>query len=212
MNKSRSISRELALLVLGQISETASECDQTINIENLINKALDTLINHCREDLDGCSQKLESAHEKLLDSELQKNDLISSNKARSLITNSLVDVEIVLNCLSALLELPRLIALSDHETIRINTIERVSFVVQKFNKIDKKLDNVMEGWRLKRLPRIDRDILRLAYIDLFDLKTPSAVVCNEAVELANRYSDPQGRKMINGILRRLLEHSNNSKS
>jgi N utilization substance protein B len=52
------------------------------------------------------------------------------------------------------------------------------------------------------VPRIDRDILRLAAVDLSDFKTPSAVACNEAVELANRYSDEQGRRMINGVLRR----------
>jgi len=67
------------------------------------------------------------------------------------------------------------------------------------------LDGVMEGWRLTRLPRIDRDILRLAVVDLTSLKTPSAVACNEAVELANRYSDEQGRRMINGVLRRLQD-------
>ena len=44
----------------------------------------------------------------------------------------------------------------------------------------------MEGWRLTRLPRIDRDILRLAVIDLSELNTPAAVACNEAVELAHR--------------------------
>lgn len=53
------------------------------------------------------------------------------------------------------------------------------------------------------MPRIDRDILRLAVIDLSELNTPAAVVCNEAVELAHRFSDEQGRKMINGVLRRL---------
>jgi len=60
----------------------------------------------------------------------------------------------------------------------------------------------MEGWRLTRLPRIDRDILRLAVVDLETFATPPAVACNEAVELANRYSDEQGRRMINGVLRR----------
>ena len=60
----------------------------------------------------------------------------------------------------------------------------------------------MEGWRLSRLPRIDQDILRLAVVDLVDLATPAPVAFNEAVELANRYSDQQGRRMINGVLRR----------
>jgi N utilization substance protein B len=52
------------------------------------------------------------------------------------------------------------------------------------------------------LPRIDRDILRLAAVDLNTFSAPPAVACNEAVELAHRYSDDQGRRMINGVLRR----------
>ena len=55
---------------------------------------------------------------------------------------------------------------------------------------------------MSRLPRIARDILRLAVVDLTDLSTPAPVAISEAVELANRYSDEQGRRMINGVLRR----------
>ena len=68
---------------------------------------------------------------------------------------------------------------------------------------DSDIDQVMDGWRLKRLPRNDREILSLAYVDINFLNTPVAVACDEAVNLANKYSDIQGRKMINGVLRRL---------
>ena len=95
--------------------------------------------------------------------------------------------------------------MSDQEQIRTGAIQRINFVLQNRNNIDVNLDQVMEGWRLKRLPRIDRDILRLAFVDLTMLGTPQAVACNEAVELANRYSDEQGRRMINGILRKLQD-------
>ena len=44
--------------------------------------------------------------------------------------------------------------------------------------------------------------LRLAAVELSQFGTPPAVACSEAVELANRYSDEQGRRMINGVLRR----------
>ena len=37
---------------------------------------------------------------------------------------------------------------------------------------------------------------------IFAIRTPAPVAFNEAVELANRYSDEQGRRMINGVLRR----------
>ncbi len=42
-----------------------------------------------------------------------------------------------------------------------------------------------------------------AFVDLIDFNTPTAVTCNEAVNLANRYSDEKGRRMINGVLRKL---------
>ena len=42
-----------------------------------------------------------------------------------------------------------------------------------------------------------------AYVDINFLSTPIAVACDEAVNLANKYSDMQGRKFINGVLRRL---------
>ena len=119
----------------------------------------------------------------------------------------LIESENILNCISESLELPRLLALVDQKEIRQLTLKRVNLVIEKQDNIDKKLDSVMEGWRLKRLPRIDKDILRLALVDLIDFNTPTAVTCNEAVNLANRYSDEQGRRMINGVLRK-LQNSN----
>ena len=81
--------------------------------------------------------------------------------------------------------------------------QRISNIINNLTTIDSEIDQSMDGWRLKRLPKIDRDILRLAYVDINFLDTPIAVACDEAVNLANKYSDMQGRKFINGVLRRL---------
>ena len=81
--------------------------------------------------------------------------------------------------------------------------QRISNIINNLTTIDSDIDQSMDGWRLKRLPKIDRDILRLAYVDINFLDTPIAVACDEAVNLANKYSDMQGRKFINGVLRRL---------
>jgi N utilization substance protein B len=62
----------------------------------------------------------------------------------------------------------------------------------------------MVTWRLKRLARIDRDILRLAVVEMDYLGTPDKVAINEAVELAKRYSDEDGYRFINGVLRRVV--------
>ena len=199
----KSISRELALLLLGQIKKKDTKI---LNIESLLSQAIESLTQHWREQLDLCASKLEKANQELLDSEL-KEDAGSLKKSRNHLKICLVDSENILNSLSDSIELPRLLALVDQKAIRELALKRVNLVISKQDEIDQSLDSVMEGWRLKRLPRIDRDILRLALVDLIDFNTPTAVTCNEAVNLANRYSDEQGRRMINGVLRN-LQNSN----
>ena len=206
--QSRSIARELALLVLGQISDHQIQDLKFLQVEALLYKAVQSLMQHCREELDSSAQKLEIAQQNLLETELQDLDKSSVQRIRKHLNLCLVEAEMALNGLSACLEFPRLLVLSDQEEIRLGVIKRVNLVFEQRVIIDKRLDAVMEGWRLKRLPRIDQDILRLAFVDLMNLDTPVAVACNEAVDLAHRYSDEQGRRMINGVLRRLQNSSN----
>ena len=205
--ESRSLAREVALLILGQISEDQINNFDTISLDQMLSMGLDTLFNHWREQLDDCALQIELAQEELLsnDSEDLANDSIT--KSRELLINCLRKSEDIVNVLSDTIELTSLLTLRDEEKIRIEAMNRVRLVIEKINLINTSLDNVMEGWRLKRLPRIDQDILRLAYVDIYNLKTPIPVTCNEAVNLANRYSDDQGRKMINGVLRRLQTKS-----
>ena len=198
----KSISRELALLLLGQIKKKDINQIHKIQIESLLSSAIESLTQHWREELDFCALKLEKANQELLDSELQE-DVGLIKESRIHLKTCLSDLENILNSLSESIELPRLLAFSDQKEIRDLALKRVSLVLQKQEAIDSDLDSVMEGWRLKRLPRIDRDILRLAFVDLVDFNTPMAVSCNEAVNLANRYSDYQGRRMINGVLRKI---------
>ena len=199
--KSRTLARELALLMLAQVSDRAAP-NPDLPLETLLQQALSSLAQHVRESLDRSAADLQEAERELLDSELQEGDEASLPRVRQHLRGGLSHAEHALNRLSASLELPRLLLLADQEEVRRSAIERTRAVLADREAIDARLDAVMEGWRLGRLPRIDRDILRLAAVDLEVLGTPSAVACNEAVELANRYSDEQGRRMINGVLRR----------
>ena len=206
----RSLSRELALLVLGQVPEEKSVPVTDLALDSILDQALETLTQHWRESLDASAAELEQAQQSLLDSELQQGDTATHDTVRTHLRSSLTSAEQVLNGLSASLELPRLLLLGDQEQIRRGAMERVQRVISQRQGIDTRLDQVMEGWRLTRLPRIDRDILRLAVVDLESLRTPAPVAFNEAVELAHRYSDEQGRRMINGVLRRF--HTAQSKT
>ena len=199
----RSLARELSLISLGLIKDKGDFELNKFQIEEIFESALDSLINHCRDELDNCESELENASQKILDSELQEGVNSSFSNVRDLLKKSLVKMETVMNTLSITLDFPKLIVSSSQIDIRDDVKHRISNTINNLTIIDSDIDQAMDGWRLKRLPRIDRDILRLAYVDINFLNTPVAVACDEAVNLANKYSDMQGRKLINGILRRL---------
>jgi N utilization substance protein B len=204
--QSRTLARELALLILGQISDRASATAPSADtsLEVVLQQAQASLAEHVREALDRSADELRRAQQELLDSELQEAGGERLPRVRQHLQTGLGLGEQAINRLSASLELPRLLLLADQDGVRRDALARAAAVLRGRASIDGRLDAVMEGWRLTRLPRIDRDILRLAAVELTEFDTPAAVACNEAVELANRYSDEQGRRMINGVLRRYI--------
>ena len=203
MHYDRSISRELSLISLGLIKDKGDFKLNKFQIEEIFESSLDSLINHCRNELDNCESDLESASQKILDSELQEGINSSFSNVRDDLKKSLTKIENVMNTLSATLDFPKLIISGGQTNIREDVNQRIHKTINNLTTIDSEIDQAMEGWRFKRLPRIDRDILRLAYVDINFFSTPVAVACDEAVNLANKYSDMQGRKFINGVLRRL---------
>ena len=203
MHNNRSLSRELSLISLGLIKDKGDCKLNKPQIEEIFESALDSLVNHCRDELDNCELDLENASQKILESELHEGLDPSFSNVRNDLKKSLKKIETVMNTLSLILDFPKLIVSSEQIDIREDVNHRISSIFNNLSIIDSDIDKVMDGWRLKRLPRIDRDILRLAYVDINYLSTPVAVACDEAVNLANKYSDTQGRKFINGVLRRL---------
>ena len=203
MQFNRSLSRELSLLALGLVKDNGDIQINKTTVEEVFDSALDSLINHCRDELDNCELELENASQKILDSELREGINLSFSNVRDDLKQSLTKIETVMNTLSVTLDFPKLIISSGQFNIREDVNLRIHNTINNLKTIDSDIDQAMEGWRLKRLPRIDRDILRLAYVDINFLSNPVAVACDEAVNLANKYSDTQGRKFINGVLRRL---------
>ena len=203
MQSNRSLARELSLISLGLINDKGHFKLNKFQIEEIFESALDSLVNHCRDELDNCESDLENASQKILDSELHEGVDSSFSNVRDELKKSLKKIETVMNTLSVILDLPKLIVSSGQIDIKEDVNKRISNIINNLSIIDTDIDQAMDGWRLKRLPRIDRDILRLAYVDINFLNTPVAVACDEAVNLANKYSDMEGRKFINGVLRRL---------
>lgn len=68
-------------------------------------------------------------------------------------------------------------------------------------EIDKLIETHAENWRMDRMAAVDRNILRAAVAELLGFpKTPRAVIINEAIEIARKFSAPESAQFINGVL------------
>jgi transcription antitermination protein NusB len=84
---------------------------------------------------------------------------------------------------------------------RDRAAELVRGAVEQLGRIDRILEDASRNWRLDRMPVIDRLILRLGIYELlYDTETPSAVVIDEAIELARRFSTEEAVPFVNGVL------------
>ncbi len=77
----------------------------------------------------------------------------------------------------------------------------VENVLTHKEEIDSTIQSVSEHWRVSRMAVIDRCILRMAVSELvFGENIPSAIVINEAIEIAKKFSSKESATFINGIL------------
>jgi len=73
--------------------------------------------------------------------------------------------------------------------------------VAHVESIDPLLRRHAEHWKLERMAAVDRNVLRLALYELLHHpETPPAVVINEALELARRFSAAESVEFVNGVL------------
>lgn len=72
--------------------------------------------------------------------------------------------------------------------------------------LDDLIQHHAHGWRLPRMPVVDRNLLRIALHELlYDDDVPTAVAIDEAVELAKELSTEDSGRFVNGLLARIAE-------
>ena len=86
-------------------------------------------------------------------------------------------------------------------------VERLVRGVAAHNRsIDELIGRCSLNWKLSRMGRVDRNILRLAAYELaFEPDVPSKATLNEAIEMAKRYGTEDSGKFVNGILDRIAQ-------
>lgn len=81
-------------------------------------------------------------------------------------------------------------------------------IIDKLEEIDNVISNNLKDWKLDRLSKMDRQILRISAYEILYSDIPYKVSINEAVELSKKYSEKdESYKFINGVLKGIVETS-----
>ena len=81
-------------------------------------------------------------------------------------------------------------------------------IIDKLEEIDNVISNNLKDWKLDRLSKMDRQILRISAYEILYSDIPYKVSINEAVELPKKYSEKdESYKFINGVLKGIVETS-----
>ena len=72
--------------------------------------------------------------------------------------------------------------------------------VEKRGEVDELIARHTRHWKLERIAAVERSILRIAIAELLASDTPSAVVIDEAIEIARKYGSERSSDFVNGIL------------
>ena len=85
-------------------------------------------------------------------------------------------------------------------------------VLEELDEIDALLNETSNGWKTKRMSRVDLTALRLAVYELkYDKDVPTGVAINEAVELAKRFGGETSGSFVNGILGKIANSESEEK-
>ena len=91
------------------------------------------------------------------------------------------------------------------ESDRAYITEVLDGVLAHLDELDEAIQAASPRWEISRMPHVDLTILRMAAWEiLYEEGIPGPVAINEAVNLANRFSEPTSGRFVNGVLGTIL--------
>ena len=100
----------------------------------------------------------------------------------------------------------------DAKVVREDWRERDSYtdvlvdeVTRRRDELDVLIGRYSIGWRIGRMSPVDRNVLRVAVLELLLGDVPPAAVIDEALEIARRFSGDEAARFVNGVLGAVLQ-------
>lgn len=212
--QARRAARELALILFSQLDKKITNYSKT-DFEDIILKSVRILTGSASDELKLTVGSLlemreyienyETDHEINLERPLEVANIAVKIPMTSDMTKRIDEmVEIAEKALSAL-EIAEIATLESQGEVKEFAVKIAENFQANSTQIDETIQKFAKGWDIERLVKMDKDILRIAIIELLYIKeAPMKVVVDEALELAKKYSTDESSAFINGILAKVI--------
>lgn len=212
--QARRAARELALILFSQLDKKITSYTKK-DFEDIILKSVRILTNNASEDLKltvgalldmkEFIENYETDHETNLQRPLEVSNLPVPIPMTSDMTGRIDEmIEIADKALLAL-EIAEIATLESQNDVKNYAITIAETFKDHSQEVDEQIQKFAKGWDINRLVKMDKDILRIAILELLYIKdAPMKVIVDEALELAKKFSTDESSSFINGILAKVI--------
>ena len=212
--QARRAARELALILFSQFDKKITSYSSK-DFEDIMLKSVRILSNNASDelklsvgtliDIKNYIDTYEAEHETNLSRPIGVKDKpVAIPTTADLSSNIETILDVVEKTLLAL-EIAEFTTLESQSDVQEYVIEIAEAFKKHYEDIDNEIQKYTTGWDINRLVKIDKDILRIAVIELLYTKAaPMKVVVDEAVELAKKYSTEDSSSFVNGVLAKVV--------
>ena len=211
--QARRAARELAFILFSQFDKKIEKYSKD-DLENIILKSVRILTSSATDDL-----KL--ALGTLIDMKNRIDDYVAEHETNlnrplgvenipvPLMSNVVSEkveemIEISEKAMLAL-EIAEFTTLESQNDVKEYAIKIAEMFQTHHQDVDNQIQKYSKGWDIDRLVKMDKDILRIAIVELLFIKeAPMKVIVDEALELAKKYSTDDSSAFINGVLAKVV--------
>jgi len=215
--QARRAARELALILFSQLDKEITKYSKK-DFEEIILKSVRILTNNASDDLKLTIGSLfemkefidnyETDEETNLQRPMSASNLPVPIPMTSDMTGRIDEMLEIADKALLALEIAEFATLESQNDVKNYAITIAEKFKENSQFIDEQIQKFAKGWDIQRLVKIDKDILRIAIIELLFIKdAPMKVIVDEALELAKKYSTDESSSFINGLLAKVIVES-----
>ena len=212
--QARRAARELAFILFSQFDKKITNYSKS-DLEDIILKSVRILTNNASEELKitvgalvemrNQIDDIEAMHETNLNRPLGVTNVPVPLPMTSDMTGRINEMIDIADKALLALEIAEFTTLDAQSDVKNYAITIAEYFQKHHKEVDEIIQKHARNWDLQRLVKMDRDILRIAIVELLFIKdAPMKVVVDEALERAKKYSTDDSASFINGILAKVI--------